>query len=129
MRCVGQRAFPILCAAFALAGCGGEGKRPPVTPAATVVGEPQSCVLLPQLRETRVRDDWTIDFVSENGHVWRNTLPYRCSGLKVGNGFTYETSLSQLCNNDIIYVPELAGDLHRGPACGLGEFVPVTLAK
>ncbi|MET0795720.1 MAG: hypothetical protein ABW061_29650 [Polyangiaceae bacterium] len=112
-----------------LASCAGELDRPPVTPAATVIDSPESCVSLAQLRETRVRDDWTIDFIAESGRVWRNTLPSRCSGLKVGNSFSYETSLSQLCNTDIIYVLEPAVDLHRGPACGLGEFVPVKLQK
>ncbi len=115
--------------AFALAGCGSEPKRPAVTPAATVIGQPQSCISIPQLRETRIRDDWTIDFIAESGRVWRNTLTSRCSGLEVGNRFSYETSLSQLCNTDVIYVLEPAVDLHRGPTCGLGTFVPVELAK
>ena len=115
--------------ALALAGCSGEPKRPPVAPAASVVGEPQSCISLGQLRETRIRDDWTIDFISETGRVWRNSLPSRCPSLKVSNSFSYETSLSQLCNTDIVYVLQQGAGLHRGPACGLGEFVPVRLEK
>jgi hypothetical protein len=129
VRSVWPRASASLAFAFALAGCASEPQRPPVSPAATVIGRPQSCISLQQLRETRIRDDWTIDFIAESGRVWRNTLTSRCSGLKVGNSFSYETSLSQLCNTDIIYVLEPAVDLHRGPACGLGEFVPVEFAK
>ena len=69
------------------------------------------------------------DFVGD-GRVWRNALPSRCPGLKSNNRFTYETSLSQLCSTDIIYLLETpAGDLHRGAACGLGQFAPVKLDK
>jgi hypothetical protein len=112
---------------WALLGCTGESvARPPVTPAATVIGAAQSCVSISQLSETRVRDDWTIDFVLGN-RVWRNALPSRCAGLKVNHAFGYETSLSQLCSTDIVYVLENVGGLRRGAACGLGEFVPVRL--
>jgi len=101
--------------------------RAPVTPAATVMGEPESCVSRAQLRETRIRDDATIDFIGNGGQVWRNTLPDGCPGLRPHSGFAYETSLNQLCSTDIIYVLETAGGLHRGAACGLGQFVPVKL--
>lgn len=104
-------------------------ERPAVAPAALIAGEPVSCISLSQVRETRIRDDWTIDFIRDGRRAWRNTLPYRCSGLQVNDGFTYETSLSQLCSTDIVYVLETAGGLHRGPACGLGRFVPVELER
>jgi hypothetical protein len=116
----------VALALFALGGCTEEA-RPAVTPAATIVGKPESCVPLSQLGETRIRDDWTIDFIG-NGRVWRNALTGRCPGLNSNRRFTYETSLSQLCSTDIIYVLETAaGDLHRGAACGLGQFMPVKL--
>ena len=118
------------CALFALASCSETGTvRPPVSPAATVVGEPQSCISRSQLRETRVRDDSTIDFIGSGERVWRNTLTSRCPGLRPNNGFAYQTSLSQLCSTDLIYVLETAGGLRRGAACGLGQFVPVKLEK
>jgi hypothetical protein len=103
--------------------------RPPVSPAARITGEAESCIPLAQVRESRVRDDWTIDFIRDGRRAWRNTLPNRCPGLRAENGFTYETSLSQLCSTDIIYVLETAGGLHRGPGCGLGRFVPVELER
>lgn len=97
-------------------------------PAATPVGQPVSCVPLTAIRESRVRDDWTIDF--QVGSKWyRNTLPNRCSGLGFERSFSYATSLSQLCNTDIITV--LATGAGGGPrgSCGLGAFQPVELAK
>ena len=103
--------------------------RPAPKPAAQPLGAPVSCVPLAQLGETRIRDDWTIDFVGTGNSVWRNALTSRCSGLKAANAITYETSLSQLCSTDIVYVLENAGGLHRGGACSLGQFVPVKLEK
>lgn len=115
-----------------LAGCmdGGPGATRPAPPAAKVVGAAVDCVPLPQLRESRVRDDSTIDFVGTGKRAWRNTLPASCPGLGSERRFSYETSLSQLCSTDIIYVLQYYGDkLQRGAGCGLGKFVPVELAK
>ncbi|MBV1918991.1 MAG: hypothetical protein KUG65_13150 [Sphingomonadaceae bacterium] len=54
----------------------------------------------------------------------------RCSGLTSQDAFTYKTSLSQLCSNEIIYVLDrVGGELQRGAGCGLGPFVPVKLVK
>jgi len=99
-------------------------------PAATPTGPAVSCIPLAQIRESRVRDDWTIDF-RMNGNQWyRNTLPNRCSSLGFQRAFSYSTSLSQLCNVDIITVFNNGGG-PQGPmgSCGLGQFQPVTLAK
>ena len=104
-------------------------ERPPVAPAAKVVGSAESCIPLVQVRETRVRDDWTIDFIRDGKRAWRNTLPNRCSGLKMNDGFSYKTSLNQLCSTDIIHVLEHTPDLREGIGCGLGQFVPVELEK
>lgn len=125
-------ALALAIAPLVLAGCTQEAPadRPAVSPAAKVVGAAQACVPLMQVRETRVRDDWTIDFIHDGKRAWRNTLPSRCSGLKLNDGFSYKTSLSELCSTDIIHVLErMGGDLRQGNACGLGQFVPVELEK
>ncbi len=94
-------------------------------PVATPSGKPESCINLP-IRESRVRDDRTIDFFT-GGRVYRNTLPYGCPGLSSERAFSYETSLSRLCSTDIITVLQRAGgSLMRGASCGLGQFQPVT---
>lgn len=95
-------------------------------PPVRVVGEAQSCISLSQIRNSRVRDDRTIDFEMNGNRVYRNTLPNTCPRLGFEEAFTYETSLTQLCSTDIIYVLEnFGGDLRRGAGCGLGEFIPV----
>jgi len=117
---------------LALAGCtdGEPVKMPAVTPAAEVVGEARDCLNITQFSSSKIRNDWTIDFYGSGQKVWRVTLPNRCSGLRSADSFTYETSLTQLCKHDIIYpLMQLGGTLQRGAGCGMGPFVPVTLAK
>lgn len=118
---------------LALAGCNQDrpAERPVVAPAAKVVGDPVNCIPVTAISTTRIRDDWTIDFMRGAGNrAWRNTLPHRCNGLKSEDAFSYETSLTQLCNTDIIHVLyRSGGSLQRGAGCGLGQFVPVELEK
>ena len=77
------------------------------------------------IRETRVRNDRTIDFYANGGKVYRNVLPYSCPSLGFEERFSYKTSLSQLCSTDIITVLTSPG-IKRGASCGLGKFQPVT---
>ncbi len=99
-------------------------------PAATVTGPAVSCIPITSIRESVVRDDWTIDFRISGTKWYRNTLPNRCNSLGFERAFSYQTSLSQLCNVDIITVFSNGGG-PRGPlgSCGLGMFQPVTLDK
>jgi len=88
----------------------------------------ENCVRLSAIRNTRIVDDQTIIFYMRGGNIFINRLPRRCNGLKRGDGYSYETSLSQLCNTDIIRVLERFGSALPRPtvACGLGFFQPTT---
>ena len=98
----------------------------PDVPAARVVGEAESCLPLSQIRTSRVRSDRVIDFEVTGGRIYRSTLPNRCPQLGFERAFTYETSLTQLCSTEIIYVLVDRGiGIDRGAGCGLGKFVPV----
>ena len=100
---------------------------PPARPA----GPPVNCLRLNDIRESLVRDDRTIDFVtrSNKGRVYRVTLPQGCPLLGFERRFSYATSLDRLCSTDIITVlQQTGGNLDRGASCGMGEFQPVTLA-
>ena len=88
-------------------------------------GKSESCVQLRSIRETRVRDDSTIDFYMLGGKVYRNRLPNSCPQLGFEEKFLYKTSLSELCNVDIITVLTGPG-ISRGASCGLGQFQPIT---
>ncbi|TCM18941.1 hypothetical protein EDF56_104476 [Novosphingobium sp. PhB165] len=103
---------------------------PPVSPAAEVVGPAQDCLPLSQFSNTNIRDDWTIDFIGAGNRVWRVTLPNRCPGLRSAGTFTYSTSLSQLCRQDIIFPLNRVGSgFQRGAGCGLAPFTPVRLIR
>ena len=95
-------------------------------PAATPVGEPQQCIPIRAIRESRVRSDQVIDFVAAGRRVYRVALPQPCPGLGFEQRFTYATSLSQLCAQDIITVLYQTGG-QRGASCGLAPFQPVRL--
>ena len=112
-------------AAFAVAACTAE---PDSTsevraPAVTVAGEPVNCIQTSRIRNTRVHDDYTIDFVLTGGDVYRNTLPLRCTGLGFEERFSHSSTTGSLCSVDTITV--LYTDRGRGATCGLGQFVPV----
>ncbi len=107
-----------------------ETPKPSRVPPAEVVGEPVSCINLSQIRDSQVRDSKTIDFMMAGGKVFRNELPQQCGTLGFDRAFTYSTSLTQLCNVDIITVLQnVGGGLNRGASCGLGQFTPVKLIK
>ena len=95
-------------------------------PAVEVLGEPVNCILISRIRNTRVHDDFTIDFHLTGGDVYRNTLPNRCPQLGFEERFAYEANTGNLCSVDMISVIQ-SGAAGRGPRCQLGQFVPVRL--
>lgn len=118
--------LPAMSLLLAIAGCAGSTAKPVSSvPPATVTGEAISCVQLQNIRETKVRDDSTIDFVMRDGSYYRNTLPNSCPQLGFERAFGYATSISRLCSVDIITVLQQGGGLRRGASCGLGKFTPI----
>ncbi len=93
-------------------------------------GKAVSCLPTTSIRSTDVRDDRTIDFITNGNKVYRNTLPNRCPSLGFEKRFLYKTSINRLCSVDIITVLYSGGGngLDRGPSCGLGTFQPMTKA-
>lgn len=88
-------------------------------------GKPVTCIQPSRIRETRVRDDRTIDFYMNDRTVYRNRLPQACPQLGFEERFGYATSINQLCNVDIITVLYQT-PMGRGASCGLGEFQPIS---
>jgi hypothetical protein len=99
-------------------------------PAVKVLGAAERCIMRDRVRQTVVRSNRVIDFEMQNGKVYRSTLPNSCPGLAFNRGITYETSISVLCSNQIIYSLEnFNGVPQRGAGCSLGEFVPVEYVR
>ncbi len=95
-------------------------------PEVTVTGPGQNCINRSQVRASIVRSDRVIDFEMAGGKVYRSTLPNRCPALSFDRAITYETSIDQLCTQQIVYsLQNIAGVPQRGAGCALGEFVPV----
>ena len=99
-------------------------------PEAKVVGPGQNCIDRSQIRQTVVRSDRVIDFEMNGSRVYRSTPPQRCIGLTFDRAITYETSINQLCTQQIVYALQNVGGVpQRGAGCSLGEFVPVEYVK
>lgn len=119
--------FPMAIVVAALAAPGSARDRNAV-PVATPAGEPQNCIPIRNIRESLVRSDRVIDFRMGGNRYYRVTLDASCPQLGFERRFSYATSLSQLCAQDIITVLQSA-PVMRGASCGLAPFQPVTLAE
>ena len=113
---------------FAAAAAPGAARDLNAVPAATPTGPARTCVPITELRESLVRNDQVIDFRISGDRYYRVTLPQGCPGLGFEKRFGYQTSICQLCAQDIITVLQ-SGPLMRGASCGLAPFQPVTIAK
>jgi hypothetical protein len=87
-------------------------------------GAPVNCINTNQIRTFRVIDDRTIDFERNRNEAWRNTLPFRCSGLTFGQKIRLNNRGMQLCSFDSI----TPASMSRGSnpmRCQLGQFQPM----
>jgi hypothetical protein len=92
---------------------------------ARLTGPAQTCVPLNLVRNSRVLSDRVIDFSTGAGRqAYRVVLPQACPQLGFEQRFTYSTSLSQLCAQDIITVLQGPG-ITPGASCGLAPFQPI----
>ena len=84
------------------------------------------CISLARIDRTHVLDDYSILFYLRGRKVYINKLPRKCPGLRRADSFMYKTSLSQLCDLDIITALDNIGfGFSRGASCGLGKFYPI----
>jgi hypothetical protein len=86
------------------------------------LGEPEMCIDVHRIKETRIIDNQTILFIMRGGTRYLNRLPVPCTGLVIGDGFAYSTSISKLCMQDSIDVLNTGSAL--GNTCPLGKFLP-----
>ena len=92
-----------------------------------LLSDAEHCISLSRIDRTDVVDDSNILFYMKGGDIYLNRLPHRCPGLRWEKAFMYRTSLSQLCNVDIITVLDNMGfGFSPGVSCGLGPFHPIS---
>jgi len=93
-------------------------------------GETRSCLPLVPTGDSDALDEKHILFES-GGRTYLNTLKGRCNQIdRSTTYFSYRTSLSSLCSNEVLQVYDNAGG--RGMligSCGLGEFELLTDAR
>ncbi len=87
----------------------------------TITEETENCLGLTRIRQSVVLNDQHILFKMRGGDVYLSKLPYRCSRLGFQEAFSYSTSLTKLCNTDIITVISRSGG-DPLTSCGLGIF-------
>jgi hypothetical protein len=121
--------LPVLAAlALTVAAAPGVARDRNAVPEAVPTGPARTCVPINRLRESLVRSDRVIDFRTGGDRFYRVTLPQSCPGLNFERRFSYATSLSQLCAQDIITVFTQTPPM-RGASCGLAPFQPVRIAR
>lgn len=92
---------------------------------ARLAGEARTCVPINQLRRSIVRSDRVIDWEVSGRQMYRTVLAQSCPQLGFEQRFTYSTSLTQLCAQDIITVLQ-GPSIQPGASCGLAPFQPIT---
>lgn len=85
-------------------------------------GKIERCIQVNRIRSSRVIDDYNILFIMRGKKAYLNTMKHRCSRLGFERAFSYNLSVNQLCNVDIITVFDFTSNI-QGPSCGLGKFV------
>ena len=89
--------------------------------------EAKKCLSLVRIDNIDVIDNQNIVFHTTGEQDYLNTLPYACSGLYQDKAIMYKTSLSELCDLDVITVLDSIGmGYQSGATCGLGKFKPVS---
>jgi hypothetical protein len=87
----------------------------------------KTCVPLRSIDRTDVIDDYNILFYMRGPDIYHVRLPHRCPGLRIADSFMYSTSLTVLCDLDIIRpLRNIGGGFSPGVGCGMGRFIPIT---
>lgn len=91
-------------------------------------GKPVNCINSRDIRSTRIINGTAILYETNNGTVYVNRPASGASTLRDGDALVTRTSISQLCNVDIVRLYDTASRFERG-SIGLGDFVPYKKVK
>ena len=93
-----------------------------------VPGKPVNCLFLRDIRSTRIIDGTAIIYESSGNLLYVNRPASGASSLNRNDVLVTSTSISQLCNVDIVRLYDMASRFQRG-SVGLGDFVPYKKVK
>lgn len=93
-----------------------------------VKGKPVSCINLRNIRSSRIIDGTAIIYETSNSTFYVNRPDSGASFLRSDDALVTRTSISQLCNVDIVRLYDTAARFERG-SVGLGMFVPYKKVK
>ena len=113
--------------ALLLAGCTNDPEATPARHAWVEDGPPVSCISTNRIRRIGVVDSRTIDFEMTGRQMYRNSLPFSCSGLTFNQAIRHNSRTSQLCSTNCITVRAPGGGW-SGATCALGRFQPMKRA-
>ena len=84
---------------------------------ATVASTGRVCLNTLQIKKQNILTDQDIQFEMNNGDVWVNHLPHRCTGLRSEGAFAWQVHNANVCSSqEIIHV------LNDGGSCAIGDF-------
>ncbi len=93
---------------------------------ASAIDESIPCIKKSNIWSVDIVDNKNIVFQTGVNNYYLNTLPYACNGLRLNDSLSYQSSVNELCNVDVITVLDTAGPgFQSGPSCGLGKFDPI----
>lgn len=92
-----------------------------------VEGKPVDCINLRDIRSSRIIDRTAIIYETNNSTLYVNR-PSGASFLNSNDALVTRTSLSQLCNVDIVRLYDTSSRMEHG-SVGLGQFVPYKKVK
>lgn len=92
-----------------------------------VAGKPVNCINLRDIRSSRIIDRTAIIYETNNNTFYVNR-PSGANFLDSNAALVTRTSISQLCNVDIVRLYDTSARMERG-SVGLGEFVPYRKVK
>lgn len=112
-----------LVMAGAVTGCSGG----VLTSGASAQDPAPHCLNLVRIKHVEILDRRHIVFEMDNGDNYMNVLPGPCPSLHRNKALMYKTSLSRLCDLDIITVLDsVGGGYEPAGSCGLGKFREAT---
>ncbi|AUW60386.1 hypothetical protein C1T17_16560 [Sphingobium sp. SCG-1] len=92
-----------------------------------VAGKPVNCINLRDIRSSRIIDRTAIIYETTNNTLYVNR-PSGANFLDSSAALVTRTSISQLCNVDIVRLYDTTARMERG-SVSLGDFVPYRKVK